>query len=267
VTDPNKLEEVKLAADFLFSSQCYADSFALYILVVKQLKEVPKQEEWTTISAIMKCAQSAVTASQIEIMLNLLKQKLSEQSVYAVNTAEAFLYRSALEYVYRMQGDDDAACQQHRLAMESNFVQQKSLTSLPAEKRAFSVVLYRYLNRAITSKGHFINARSLKEELIHSIPGPFEYESDLMRNGSVRCCLHWCISALESVTGLGVPRMDLRGQLRSKRLANFLMIFGNLWRFWQLRKTHPEVKVWADQAEQTMGISPSDLLGTTCLWF
>lgn len=42
---PDEIEDMKLAADFLFNSQCQEDSFALYVLLPKRLKQSPDYYE------------------------------------------------------------------------------------------------------------------------------------------------------------------------------------------------------------------------------
>jgi hypothetical protein len=261
----DEIEDMNLAADFLFSCQCHADSFALYVLLLKRQKETRDLPGWMAASAFIGCVRSCMSASQFEIALNLLEQKISERPVCAEYDAHTFLYRSLLRDLHRKRGKEDEAQFQHRLAMASNFVQQKSFMPLSKEDRPLSIEVYHYLNQALASKAHFIAAHKLKDQLMSLRPGPFEYDGNSICNGSIRSCLAWCICKLQRRSPFTKFILDFKEGMNTRH-AKYLTLYGDLFDRWVgERSWNTETILWASQAKQTMNISPGKLLAIVCL--
>jgi hypothetical protein len=174
----DNFNNVKAAADFAYAAQLRFDSFNLYTLLLQRLnvlkdtplfiKNASQFYQRMTSIAIVGCARSATTASQLEISINLLERHLSQWPPYAGDTAEMFLYRSLLEQAYRQYGMIGEADFQHRLASGLTCVQERSLLQKP--NQAVSLLNYCYLDHAL-SRGQFTASHSLKAELITARPG------------------------------------------------------------------------------------------------
>jgi hypothetical protein len=265
---PDEIDEMKLAADFLFAAQCHEDSFALYVLLLKRLNDSPDHRDCMTTAAIIGCARSSATSSQAEISRNLLEQKLSARPDYSQDTVESFLFRSLLGDIYRKQGDDDAAQFHSRVAMQSSFAKRRSLMPLPQDNRTLDLVTYQYLNRGLTGRGHFLAARNVTNQLLQQEPGPFEYEEGHMRNLTIRSCLQWCVGKLKRDRMIIGSWRNLGSRDKNMRREDGLGLFCDLWQRWQrqlMESTGPvDSLAWAYQVEQAMGISPAELLMVTC---
>ncbi|KAH7351497.1 hypothetical protein BKA66DRAFT_575588 [Pyrenochaeta sp. MPI-SDFR-AT-0127] len=169
-----QVTEMKLAADFLFSTHCYADSFNLYALVIKHMKSHIELPTFMKTSAILNCVRSSGTSTQITVAQNLLEQTLSNRPIYAVDTAETFLYRSLLANLGQRAGDGDTARYHKSIAERSSFEDNRSLSALSSQDRSFDMVTFQYLHHSLKSRGHFLDARHLRKELLTRVPGPFE---------------------------------------------------------------------------------------------
>lgn len=263
--------DVKAMADFAYAAQLRFDSFNLYTILLQRLnvlKDAPLFIEngsqfcqRMTSMAIVGCARSATTASQLEISINLLERQISQWPPYAGDTAEMFLCRSLLEQAYRQHGRIGEADFQHRLASQLTCVQEGSLS--PKPNQAVSLLNYFYLDHAL-SRGEFTTSHNLKAELISASPGLFQYHSGRMQNKSVRDCLEWCIWKLENFSPSGWHEpwtMSFPG-------ANFIDLFYNLWPGWRQRMMHtfsPRDLSQAGQMEKDSGLSPTEFLAVICV--
>ena len=266
---PEDIKDLKLAADFLFASQCREDSFTLYVLLLQKLKGSPNSHEWMTISTIIACARSSTTPSQAEIARNLLEQRLSDLSANAQDVAETFLYRSLLAEICCRQGDDDARQFHHHLAKHSNFARERSLKILPRDSRALDLVTYHYLRQALKCEGHFIACRSVTEQLLCQVPGPFELIEGRMRESCIRSCLQWCIDQWVGNLFMCGSWQNLKSRGENMRRLEALGTFSELWQRWQRQQpedtSQMQSRIWAYQVEHSMGISPSEILAVTCV--
>jgi hypothetical protein len=267
--DPDEIDEIKLAADFLLGAQCHEDAFVLYVVLLKRLNDTSDHREWISTFALIGCARSAATSPQFEIVRNLLEQKLSHLADYSQSSAESFLLRSLLADLHRKDGDEAASEFHNRLAMQSDFVKTGSLLSLPHNNRNFDLITYQYLHRSLASRGSLLRARSVTKELLQREPGPFEHEEGHMRNTSVRSCLQWCVEELRQDHRISGSWMNLRQQGIYRGLETVLGLFCNLWQRWQRSaaklKSSAASMQWTRHVEQVMGISPAELLSITCL--
>jgi hypothetical protein len=267
--DPDEIDEIKLAADFPFGAQCHEDAFVLYVVLQKRLNDTSDHREWISTFAL-GCASSATTSPQFEIVRNLLEQKLSHLADYSQSSAELFLLRSLLADLHHKEGDEAASEFHNRLAMQSDFVKTGSLLSLPQNNRSFDLITYQYLHRSLASRGSLLRAQSVTKELLQREPGPFEHEEGHMRNTSVRSCLQWCVEELSREYKISGPWMNL-GQpgMVPRGLETVLGLFCDLWQRWQRSaaksKSLTSSLQWTRYVEQSMGISPAELLSVTCL--
>jgi hypothetical protein len=262
-----EIVEIKRAADFLFAAQCHEDSFTLYVVLLKDMRTSPRVHDDVRTSTIMGCARSATTPSQAEIARALLEQELAKRPIYAHDTRESLIFRSLLANIHGKQGDHDAAQFHNRLATQSSFVQQRSMVPPSQDKNsALDLPIYHCLYRALNCQGKFFAARKIMDQLLRKKPGPFEFENGRMRHSCIRSCLAWCMQKLRK------DRM-LYGSWRNvedgKTKYRALCLFCDLWQRWQRECIEPPAArgslSWASEVEQSMGITPPELLVILCL--
>lgn len=269
--EPDEIDEIKLAADFLFATNCHENSFGLYVLLVKRLKDAPNSHAWMMDSAITGCARSSVTSFNAEIARNLLEQRLSELSANSYETPQAYLFRSLLGDIYHQQGNEAAGKFHHHLATQSEFAKNSSLLSfglLPSQNWPVDLVTCQYLHRSLTSRGHpFVAARNVTMQLLHRDSNSFDHNKESEGNTSVRSCLKWCLSELHSDLGTTGLWMNLQQRGIKRGREEVLALFCELWQRWR-RKSSTDGSAsteWANQVEESMGISFAELLVITCL--
>jgi hypothetical protein len=86
-----------------------------------------------------------------------------------------------------------------------------------------------------------------------------------MQNTSIRSCLEWCVNELyrRRPSAELILKLDF-GSLNSLYMEH-LAICAQLWQNWRRQDLSPsnsKAISWADQAEVTMGVSPTELLAT-----
>jgi hypothetical protein len=277
----DELHDMKRAADFLFSLTFDEDCCALYVLMLKRLKDSPNQPMWITCSAVIACARSAYTTSQVEIAQYLLEHKLEELEGTASHV-ENFLYRMLLSYTYTRCGDDDNANLQIETAMGSDLADERLFEYLPKENRSLDILTYYFLNCGLGKHDDLVKEKTLKylpedhifldksdaqDRLLQREPGPFELKDGYMKNPCIRSCLRWCLSEFEIIATIPGSWKHLQSDDQHLDWAERIGIYCCLWGRWQNfrgKASQPELLLWASQAEKCMGIAPAELLITLC---
>ncbi|KAH0543033.1 hypothetical protein FGG08_002641 [Glutinoglossum americanum] len=278
---PDEIQDMKRAADFLFSLSFDMDSFALYALILKRLKDSSNQPAWVTSTAMVSCARSATTSSQVEIAQSLLEQKLHEPHRSATDV-ENFLFRMLLAETYTRRRDYSTANFHTRVAMESDLADERLLTQLPQETRSLDIITYHCLARGLGCHENLVKEKTLRylpqdnlfigrsqvqERLLLREPGPFELKHGSMKNPCIRSCLQWCTSELERTATIPGSWKNLQSNDQHLSWAEHIGVYCCLWERWQSRQTKYtklQPMLWAGQAERLMGISAAELLITSC---
>jgi hypothetical protein len=273
---PNEIDNMKRAADFLKCLHCTEDAFALYILILKRLKDSTDQPAWSTTSAMISCVQCAKTLPHIEIARSLLQQSLNE-SRSSVTNVEKYLFQMLLAQTYVRMCEDDAANSHIKFAMSADFANKNLITFLPREYRTLDILTYHYLTGGLVSRlnheplayaTQFASKLEVQQILIRHEPGPFELKDGSMKNPCLRSCLQWCTSELglePSVSGSW--ELVKTNRKNDAFAAELTAIYCCLWERSQSRETEHKSTtcvLWIDQTERLMGISAAELLRTVC---
>ncbi|EON66473.1 hypothetical protein W97_05571 [Coniosporium apollinis CBS 100218] len=279
----NEIQDMKHAADFLYSLLSDEDAFPLYVLVLKRLKQ-SNQPVWMMSSAIIACARSATTSSQVEIARSLLEQKLQDPQGSATD-AEIFLFRMLLAYTYIRCGDDFTASFHIETAMGFNLSNENLFMQLREEDRSLDIITYPFLAQYLGCLGDLGKAktlgrvaqdklvvdkslirRRLREAILERAPGPFELKHGSMGNPCMRSCLQWCTSEIRCTVKIPGSWKSLHSHRRYERQADYIGLFCCLWERWQTRRTEfpAEQLPLMRQADKLMGISAAELLISMC---
>ena len=278
---PDEIDDMKRAADFLYCVSSEADACALYILILKRLKEAPDQPAWATTSAMISCAMSAKTPSQQEIARSLLRQRLDEPEG-STTDVEKFLFHMLLAESYVRGCDITAANLQIDITMSGDLVNERLITCLPREYRALDILTYDYLTRDLrdpfkntTLRGSkvsaqnpdFVDKRAVQELLLGNQPGPFELRDGSMENPCLRSGLKWCMGELKLAPSLPSSWKLVKANRKTFSCVEPIGLYCCLWE----RSQSPQAKhegteyiLWIDQAERLMGISAAQLLRILC---
>lgn len=275
----DEIDDMKRAADFLQILRC-KDAFNLRILLFKRMKNTLNQPTLMISSALLSCARCAKTPSQIEIAQSLLLQKLDEPPELTTD-AEKFLFRMVLAQTYVRIKEKTTARTHIEIAMGSDPVDKRRLTCLPLNNRSFDLMTYFYLTdglsyqtklreASLNNSSHqprFLSKREASTRLLAQVPGPFELQDGLMRNPCLRLCLQWCIGELECAP----PLPDSWSHMTENREISLMAKLGRIYFcLWERSQNHLKNQgksgsmLWADQAENFMGIPSAQLLYIVC---
>ncbi|KAI9779631.1 MAG: hypothetical protein M1839_007296 [Geoglossum umbratile] len=278
---PDEIQDMKRAADFLFSLFFRKEAFALYVLILKRLKDSSNQPAWVASSAMILCARSAVTLPQVEIARSLLEQELHKPQGLATGV-ENFLFRMLLAHTYTRHCDYSTASFHREIAMGSGLTDEGLLANLPQETRSLDIITYHCLTSGLGCDDDLVEEKTLRyppqgslvldknqiqERLLQREPGPFELKHGSMKNLCIRSCLRWCTGELECTATIPSMWENLQSDDQNPRAAEIIRVYCFLWKRWQSCRTEyadPELVLWIRQAEKLMGISPAELLVALC---
>lgn len=104
--DHERFQEVKMAADFLFSVGMTEDSFVVYQWIYDSLKNQPSSKTDLLFSAAIDLARSTSTASQDSICKRILLQMLHDRGARkGRESQETFLLHAFLTMIFQRQED------------------------------------------------------------------------------------------------------------------------------------------------------------------
>jgi hypothetical protein len=272
----NEMDNMKRAADFLKCLHCVEDAFALYILILKRLKDSTDQPAWATTSAMISCVQCAKTLPHIEIARGLLHQSLNESRSSAANV-EKYLFQMLLAQTYVRMCEDDAANSHIKFAMSTDFANENLITSHPGEYRTLDILTYHYLTGGLIGRlnheplaytTQFVDKLEVQQTLIRNEPGPFELKDGSMKNPCLRSCLQWCTTELGLEPSVSGSWEFVKASRKNDAFAAELTaIYCCLWERSPSRETEHKSTtcvLWTNQTEKLMGISAAELLRTVC---
>jgi hypothetical protein len=295
-----EIADMKLAADFLMSLLFSKEAFPLYVLVLKRMKHARSQPSGQMQAAFVACVHSAASASQIEIAQSLLRQAL-DGKMGTLTEAETFVFRNLLADTYKRLRKFDTAISEITLAWRSTPSIENLSLFLPRGHRSLDLVFYHQVTRTIRNYDYLIyndppgdsfqpgdqailRQEQVQEQCIQQSPGPFELKDSQLQNPCLRSCMNWCTNELEqSTTELRawkslLPKWKqqpglhfrLRGSAETVNenaihLLKWISLYCYLWQRWQMQRsqTHkPQELLWAEQAQERMGIPASEVLAT-----
>ncbi|KAE8447351.1 hypothetical protein EG329_010909 [Mollisiaceae sp. DMI_Dod_QoI] len=297
----DELQDMKLAADCLFSLTFDEEAFPLNVLLVKHIKQNNQYDPKVICTALIACAQSCTLTSQLEIAQSLLNQTLDEGAL-SMNEAEKFVCRMLLADIYTRRRRYKDAITQVKLAWLSVPSYENFFQCLPLEHRSLDLYLYHYMSRCVPShqdltdddaSDSYINPEMIstmqesgfRDQILERKPGPFELQDGRFNNPCLRSCITWCnkeIQGTVSEPSAWKKIINRSGQQRFEDVAATLIpgtrkttsrkiqtaltyaLELYLWQRWQILKSNPSEQhglLWACQADNLMGIPASDLLG------
>ncbi|KAK0732186.1 hypothetical protein B0H67DRAFT_95157 [Lasiosphaeris hirsuta] len=254
---------INITADLLLHTHCYQDAFELYVLLVKWTQARPscKFVDELATYAVLGCARSAITDAHISITQNLLNQRLARRPAYAVDTAETFLCRSILSNLYWRNGDKANAQIHKNLALRSQMVETRSLSCLAdLPNRSLHLVTYQVLTQVLVDEGGRACIPAIKDSMVCLPKGPFGYSRGKLSNSVLRDCLSWLQHAISSrsidASWKNLRTLDGKNSLRT----GFVTLFCTIWGALRQRIEANKVPSWAQEAQFSLGISPTETL-------
>jgi hypothetical protein len=297
----DEITDMKLAADFLISLLFSKEAFPLYVLVLKRMKHDRTQHSGQMQAAFVACVHSAATAPQIEIAQSLLRQAL-EGKMGTLTDAEKFVFRNLLADTYKRLRKFDTAISETTLAWRSAPSIENLSLFLPQGHRSLDLVFYHQVTRTIRNYDYFVyndipdedspqpsdqnilRQTQVQDQCIQQSPGPFELKDHQLQNPCLRSCMEWCTKELEQCSSelrawkSLLPKWKeqpgfqfrLKGSARTVnsnaiRLLKWISLYCYLWQRWQLLRSqsfNQSELLWAEQAEERMGIPASEILAT-----
>ncbi|KAF4626226.1 hypothetical protein G7Y89_g11937 [Cudoniella acicularis] len=298
----HELQDMKIAADCLLSLTFDKESFALNVLLFKRIKQYPRCPTSVVHSALIACARSCQQPSQVEIAQNLLHQALDESKgpineaenfVFRMLLADTYTrgqkYGDAIPHVkhawrsvFSHRNFLQCLPKEHRaldLILYHYLSRSMRYHELLVDEDAPSNDIQLEVNPALLES-------QIQDQFLQKKPGPFELEDGRLNNPCIRSCIRWCTKEIEGTASEPRPWKTLIKKCEQHRWAQgtglqllvtlrmtenqilLALIFAlelYLWQRWQTLRSDPAEQddlLWAHQAENLMGISASELLGT-----
>ncbi|PMD31480.1 hypothetical protein L207DRAFT_572712 [Hyaloscypha variabilis F] len=298
----HELQDMKIAADCLLTLTFDKESFALNVLLFKHIKHYSGFPTGVVCSALIACARSCEEPSQIEIAQNLLRQALDESKgpineaekfVFRMLLADTYTrgrhYEDAIAHVTHawrsvFSHENILQClpKEHRaldLILYHHLSRSLHYHELLANEDAPSNDVLLQANPALLES-------QIQDHFLQKKPGPFELENGRLNNPCIRSCIRWCTREIEGTAseprpwktlikkceqhrwaqGTGLQRLLTPGMTQRQLFPLLVMALRlYLWQQWQTLRSDPAQQddlLWAHQAENLMGISASELLGT-----
>ena len=271
ILSPDEANDVKLAADFFLSTHCYSDAFTLFALHLTHVQQNTPRSSGAISTGIINCARSCRTQPQMQFITGILEDAISKRPPYAVDTAESFLFRSMLADLQKRSGNISDAKYHMNIASRSAFEDERSLSKLPNDNRAFDFPVWHCLERS--NHHHRLSGQltaspgSLKQQVLIRVPGPFEYKNGHLGNPTIQRCLKWFRSSLAESPFMNGPWQNTKPEERHNKERNiFISLFAEMWQ--RLRRLSPceagESLSWACHVDEKVGISVTELLAICC---
>lgn len=298
----HELQDMKIAADCLLSLTFDEESFPLNVLLFKRIKQYSGCPTDVVYSALIACARSCEKPSQVEIAQNLLHQALDESKgpineaenfVFRMLLADTYTrgrkYEDAITHVKHawrsvFPHENFLQClpKEHRaldLILYHYLSRSVRYRELLADEDAPSNDVQLEANPALLES-------QIQDQFLQKKPGPFELEGGRLNNPCIRSCIRWCTKVIEGTASEPRPWKTLIKKCEQHHWAQgtglqllvtlrmtekqfyLVLVFAlelYLWRQWQTLRSDPAEQddlLWAYQAENLMGISASELLGT-----
>jgi hypothetical protein len=252
---PLDFNRVKHSAEFFSCLELHEESFLLYELIWKQVKDC--QIPSVRIQEMIAYACSATTSVQVETVTSLMEHEMRQTRAA---DPENFLYPMVII-------DALSRSPQHATASTMSFSLPKNLcTILPDlqnRDQCFGLLLCRYACRTLNSGSHNTDPTELQDHILHDIPGPFELENGMMKNQCLRVCLSWCDRQLGIVQLTKLDRLfgfedvDYDHDHVHSEIENAL--FCLFWSRWVEENKSPQQQVMM-QVERLMGVSAIHVL-------
>jgi hypothetical protein len=274
----NDIGSMMLAADYLFCSLSEEDAFPIYSIVLQWFKS-NKTPRWAEVELTIACARCPSNTDQCEIAKSFLGPRADDENFSA---ADRFVARMLLAESYYRTSKDEVANAHVEQAMA--FAEEHDiLSSLSPTDRTLDLLVFHNLTRCYrfgdsdniaASVPHYMDKPDAKQyvwsctqDILYRVPGPFEMRWEFMRNPCLRSCLEWCREQLKDISKMPGLWKELKKDHTSLRWAQRLALFDNLWHSWQTGSDlaiSASSEVWKGEAARLMGISPTELLLTTC---
>jgi len=298
----HELQDMKIAADCLLAFTFDKESFALNVLLFKAIKQAPKCPTGVVYSALIACARSCCQPSQVEIAQNMLHQALDESNgpinevekfVFRMLLADTYTRRRNYAVAKDHVKHAWRSVFSHGNILQCLPKEHRALDLFLYHYLSRSVRYRKLLvdedtpsNDAQLGVSPALLESQIQDQFLHIKPGPFELEDGRLNNPCIRSCIRWCTKEIEGTASeprlwktlikkcgqnswaLGTGFQTLMTLTMTDQQIHLALLFAldlYLWQRWQALRSDPAQQddlLWAHQAEDLMGISASELLGT-----
>lgn len=250
---------LKRVADLLFCFELYGKAFALYVMLLKQLKAGINSPDWMRTWVKIACARSAANPAQRELAEHLVLQEMG--------LLQDGPGRQGIEALFSvLQESDD--CQRMVLQLSSTTLEQDEEEIGTCPK--VSTVHLLTLATAIANHGaDWVSKKSLigtitlltkKSEKPPS--GPVGDEAQIARHSRIRSCIQWCQQQLDETLEYTLSLLCHWARFVDQDIGAKpqAWLFGLMWERCQSAKASKSSPPWAARLESSMSLSVAEIL-------